>query len=293
MASVGEFGDVSTPVVVVNCKLGALGIMRTLGRHGVPVYGVDPDPRSPAMLSRYCRGRHLYGLDHQQPVEFLDRLLGIGRHLGRRSILIPTSDETAQFVVDHAVPLGEQFIFPTNCAEMIGKLVSKRGMYDLALEHDVPTPVTLFPESLDEVKALLHRITFPVMLKGVYGNRLQARGQDKMSIVHSAEELIDKYCAMEDPEAPNLMLQEYIPGNDDQIYIFNGYFDHQSRCLAGFTGHKIRQFPVHVGCASLGICRSNDEVAETTIRFMGAIGYRDGASNAKLAGSPISIPLTS
>jgi predicted ATP-grasp superfamily ATP-dependent carboligase len=73
---------------------------------------------------------------------------------------------------------------------------------------------------------------------------------------------------------PNLMLQEYIPGDDDQIYIFNGYFDRQSRCLAGFTGHKIRQFPVHVGCASLGVCRSNEAVAQTTIRFMQAIGYQ-------------------
>ena len=41
-----------------------------------------------------------------------------------------------------------------------------------------------------------------------------------------------------------------------------------------FTGHKIRQFPVHVGCASLGICRWNEDVARTTIRFMQAIGYQ-------------------
>ena len=57
-----------------------------------------------------------------------------------------------------------------------------------------------------------------------------------MVIVHSFEELIENYSAMEDPETPNLMLQEYIPGDDDQIYIFNGYFDRSSRCLAGFTG---------------------------------------------------------
>jgi len=96
----------------------------------------------------------------------------------------------------------------------------------------------------------------------------------KMAIVHSPEELIENYNAMEDPEMPNLMFQEYIPGDDDQIYIFNGYFDRRSRCLAGFTGHKIRQFPVHVGCASLGVCRWNEDVAQTTIRFMQAIGYQ-------------------
>jgi D-aspartate ligase len=274
MASAVEFKDVSTPVVVVNCKLGGLAIMRTLGRLGVPLYGVDADSRSPAMLSRYCRERFLYGFDQNRPAEFLDRLLEIGRRLGRRAILIPTSDETAQFVVDHAEPLGQQFIFPKNSPEMIGRLVSKKGMYAMALEHSIPTPVTLFPNKLEDVKAFLPDITFPVMLKGIYGNRLQARGQKKMVIVHSSEELIENYRAMEDPELPNLMLQEYIPGDDDQIYIFNGYFDRQSRCLAAFTGHKIRQFPVHVGCASLGVCSWNEDVAQTTIRFMQAIGYQ-------------------
>jgi predicted ATP-grasp superfamily ATP-dependent carboligase len=274
MANPVEFKDVSTPVVVVNCKLGALAIMRTLGRLGVPVYGVDADPRSPAMLSRYCRERFLYGLDENRPTDFLDRLLEVGRRLGRPAILIPTSDETAQFVVDHAEPLSRRFIFAKNSPEMIGRLVSKKGMYEMALEHGVPTPVTLFPESLEDVKTFLPRITFPVMLKGIYGNRLQTRTQKKMVIVHSPEELVENYSAMEDPEMPNLMLQEYIPGDDDQIYIFNGYFDRRSRCLAGFTGRKIRQFPVHVGCASLGVCRWNEDVAQTTIRFMQAIGYK-------------------
>jgi len=274
MARTIKFKDVSTPVVVVNCQLGALAIMRSLGPLGVPLYGVDPDPRAPALLSRYCRERFVFGLDPSRPAEFLDGLLQVGRRLGRPAILIPTSDETAEFVVDQAAALSRQFIFPTNSAEMIGRLVSKKGMYELALKHDIPTPVTLFPNSLADVEAFLPKIVFPVMLKGIYGNRLQTRSQKKMVIVHSSEELIENYKAMEDPELPNLMLQEYIPGDDDQIYIFNGYFDRRSRCLAGFTGHKIRQFPVHVGCASLGVCRWNEEVAKTTIRFMEAVGYQ-------------------
>ena len=226
------------------------------------------------MLSRYCRERFLFGFDENRPMDFLDQLLEVGRRLRRPAILIPTSDETAQFVVDQAEALGRQFIFPKNSPEMLGRLVSKKGMYEMALEHGVPTPVTLFPKSLEDVKVFLPKITFPVMLKGIYGHRLQARSQKKMVIVHSSEELIENYSAMEDPEMPNLMFQEYIPGDDDQIYIFNGYFDRRSRCLAGFTGHKIRQFPVHVGCASLGVCRWNEDVAQTTIRFMQAIGYQ-------------------
>ena len=70
------------------------------------------------------------------------------------------------------------------------------------------------------------------------------------------------------------MLQEYIPGGDDQVYIFNGYFDQHSNCLSPFTGRKIRQFPIHTGCASLGVCEKNDQVARMTTRFMKEIGYQ-------------------
>jgi predicted ATP-grasp superfamily ATP-dependent carboligase len=147
-------------------------------------------------------------------------------------------------------------------------------MFDLATAHGVPTPRTIFPRSLEDVLEYATRGPFPVMLKGIYGNRLQMRTRKKMAIIQTREELIEAYKTMEDPESPNLMLQEYIPGNDDQVYIFNGYFNRESACLFGLTGHKIRQFPIHVGCASLGVCRWVEDVATTTTRFMKAVGYR-------------------
>jgi predicted ATP-grasp superfamily ATP-dependent carboligase len=70
------------------------------------------------------------------------------------------------------------------------------------------------------------------------------------------------------------MLQEYIPGGDDSVWMFNGYFDDRSECLIEFTGKKIRQNPVYTGMTSLGICLRNETVAETTKKFMKAIGYR-------------------
>jgi len=70
------------------------------------------------------------------------------------------------------------------------------------------------------------------------------------------------------------MIQELIPGDDDQVFIFNGYFDKESRCVAAFTGRKIRQYPVHVGCASMGECCDVPEVAQITVDFMKKIGYQ-------------------
>jgi predicted ATP-grasp superfamily ATP-dependent carboligase len=147
-------------------------------------------------------------------------------------------------------------------------------MYGLARKFEVPTAETFFPKNIDDVVAYAGDVTLPVMLKGIHGNRLQLRTGKKMVIVHSKKELIENYKLLEDPHLPNLMIQEYIPGGDDQIYIFNGYFNEQSDCLAAFTGHKIRQYPIHVGCASLGICTWNQEVADITVSFMKSVGYK-------------------
>ena len=266
--------NITTPVVVVNCKLGALAIMRSLGEQGISVYGVDADPQAPGLCSRYCKKSFLHSLDERHPELFVEQLVKVGEEIGRVAVLIPTSDETAVFVTEYAKPLSRWFIFPNNQPAMLRELISKKGMYELVSRHGVPTPFTLFPESVEDVQSALPKVKFPLMLKGIYGNRLQARNKKKMVTVHSPEELIEQYKEMEEPGFPNLMLQEYIPGGDDQIFMFNGYFNRDSDCPIGLTGYKIRQFPVHVGCTSLGECRQNETVAKLTQQFMKAIGYR-------------------
>jgi D-aspartate ligase len=104
--------------------------------------------------------------------------------------------------------------------------------------------------------------------------RLRARTGHKMVIVHEPAELERLYGLMEDPAEPNLILQEYIPGGDDDIWMFNGYFDEDSECVVGFTGRKLRQTPIHTGATSLGICLPNPAVHETTVRWMKRLGYR-------------------
>ena len=266
--------DTKTPVLVLNCKIGALAIMRSLGSLGIPVYGIDAEPKAPGLLSRYCRGKYVRPYDESRSGGYLQYLLDLAKRLGKGTILIPTSDELSLFVADHAEALGEYFVFPKNTPDLVRELVSKEGMYHLAGKHRVPSPFTMFPESLDDVLGYAGSAKLPIMLKGIHGNRLEERTGKKMVLVRTREELIANYQTLEDPERPNLMLQEYIPGGDDQIYIFNGYFDGDSECLAAFTGHKIRQAPIHVGCASLGVCRWNQEVADMTTGFMRAIGYK-------------------
>jgi len=147
-------------------------------------------------------------------------------------------------------------------------------VFHLASRLGIPTPAAVFPQSLDDVREFVRRAVFPVVLKGIDGTRLQARAGRKMVIVQSERDLVEQYAKLEDPESPNLMLQEYIPGGDDTIWMFNGYFDRASHCVAAFTGKKLRQNPVHTGATSLGICQCNETVEAMTMALMRAVGYR-------------------
>jgi len=79
---------------------------------------------------------------------------------------------------------------------------------------------------------------------------------------------------METRDAPNLMLQQYIPGGPENVWMFNGYFDEHSRCRFGMTGRKLRQYPAYTGVTSLGICVSNETVRHQTLDLMRAVCYR-------------------
>lgn len=263
-----------TPVVILNCKIGGLAILRSLGRLGVPIYGIDDDPGSPVMRSRYFKKKLYKRFDENEQEDYLHFVVELGKTIGKKSLLIPTSDELAVFVAENSGELRNYFLFPDFDGQLAKDLISKKEMFAIATRQNIPTPSTLFPRHADEVVEFADRIDFPVMLKGIHGNRLFARTGYKMALAHNRKELLKKYEELEDPQSPNLMLQEHIPGGDDQVYIFNGYFNHNSECLSAFTGHKIRQAPIHFGCASLGICKWNSEVSDITTKFMKDIGYR-------------------
>ena len=266
--------DTSTPVVVLRSDShGGLNIIRSLGRLGVPVYNVDPNPLAPAYFSRYCHGKFLWDIEHRPAQESAEYLLQVREKIGKPCILIPTTDRTARLVTAQAHVLRKGFIFPKQSAELTDTLSSKMGMYQLARRHNIPTPEAVFPKSREDVLSFLDRARFPIMLKGIDGQRLWDKTGKKMFIVRSKDELLARYDAAEDLENPNLMLQEYIPGGDDSVWMFNGYFNESSECLVAFTGRKIRQSPVYTGSTSLGICLHSETVKNLTVEFMRALGY--------------------
>jgi predicted ATP-grasp superfamily ATP-dependent carboligase len=235
---------------------------------------VQVNAAAQAGASRYCRRTFRFPYETQALDRLAPYLLELRAEFDCNPVLIATSDETAILIADHYEELSASYLIAQNGGAIVATLADKMTMFGLAREHGVPTPGTMLPRNPAEALRYAETAKYPVMLKGAMGNKLFERTGKKMVVVNDAKELMQWYGELEDPREPNLMIQELIPGGDDEVYIFNGYFDSSSRCLAAFTGRKIRQYPVHVGCASLGESTWIPEVAEITISFMQKIGYK-------------------
>ena len=268
------FPRVTIPVVVLGSHTrAALGIIRSLGRIGVPGYTIGSELSVPSSASRYCL--RSWRCDTQYFTEACSsELLDIGSEIGQKSILIPTTDQGAIFVAEHAGDLEEWFLIPTTNADLTRSLCSKMQLYNIAKKHRVPTPNAVFPKCKEDVWNFLESTSFPVMVKAIYSWLPLRRRVRNLAIANTREELIERYDAMEESEEPNVMLQEYIPGNDSTVWMFNGYFNEKSECLLGLTGRKIRTWPIHRGVTTLGICTKNEAVEKTSEELMKALGYK-------------------
>src|ERR1700730_8094643 len=268
--------DASTPIVVFGLSRGALhhgalGVARSAGRMRIPVYRVCRERWAPASLSPYSRGwvSIPWGSSDEQ---ILEALRTLGRKVGR-AILIPIDDAGSVFVDTHAAALEADFLFPRQPPGLAQELSSKREMYELCQKHQVPTPASQFPRSEADVLELADQASFPTVVKCINAGDTPP-ASPRVAIAKDREELLHAYRLMESPRGSNVMLQEYIPGTPESVWMFNGYFDDRSDCRVGFTGKKIRQSPPYTGATTLGVCEANPTVQEDTVRLMKAVGYR-------------------
>jgi D-aspartate ligase len=267
-------GTSGPPVVVLGPPryVSPLGVMRSLRGLGARVFCLRSQQPSIAAASRWCAGQLAVGCDGRPAgmshAAIVDQLLTAGTGLGGTPILLAASDEWALFMAEHATELRERFVFPNVPLGLVRSLTSKASLHEVARRLGLATPAVLTPTRLADVGPMADQLGYPVLLKPV----VSLPGQEGVALVSRSDELQERFVAV--GGLGNALLQEYIPGDDSDIWMFNGYFDANSRCLAGFTARKLRQHPPGMGVCALGVCEPNDEISELSRRLLSVVGYR-------------------
>jgi predicted ATP-grasp superfamily ATP-dependent carboligase len=254
---------------------GGLGIARSLGRLGVPIYTVYRDVGTAAAASRYVTGRFHLRAGRLEPQQILGTLRQISDRVGDTPVLLPIDDLAAGFVDRFADELRLGFRFPAQIAGLATALSNKRQLDEMCRMSGTPAPELRVPSSEADFDRMAAELGFPVVIKSMDPALLRSRPRaSSVAIAHDLEEARCLYRRMEVPESPNLMLQEYIPGGSTSVWMFNGYFDGEAVCRFGITAQKLRQAPPDTGATTLGICRPNAAVRSHAVGFLQSIGYR-------------------
>jgi predicted ATP-grasp superfamily ATP-dependent carboligase len=229
---------------------------------------------NPAVSSRYWADTLRWDFLALPEVESVRFLREIGATLmkkhGARPILLTSSDWFAVFIDRHSEALAEYFQFPESAPSVATKLLNKWDMHTLATDLEIPTPATTRPTSGAEMADFARETGFPLVLKPADS---YLPDPPRKSIIRSRAEL-DRAARREmSRDSWNFVLQEYIPGGVDTVWMCNGYFGVRAGHGVVFTGKKLRQVSA-TGVASLAVCAANDTVASQTYKFMTEVGYR-------------------
>jgi D-aspartate ligase len=271
--------DWSTPAVVLKFDQnmlhhGSLGVIRSLGRLGVPVYGVHERPWAPAASSRYLSGRFFWEPDPDDPQRNLSGLLDLASRIGRRAVLYATDDAGAIFLAEHGEALRQAFLFPRPPADLPRRLAGKYSMFQLCRDLGVPTPQAMLAWSPGEAATFAGQAGFPLIAKlttpwrGATGQQLRST-----TIIRTPGELRE-VCDRAGQADAGLMLQEYIPPAPGQDWFFHGYVGPDGRCEPVFTGVKDRSYPAHAGLTTLGRSVPNSRLRVQVTALAAQLGYR-------------------
>ena len=257
--------DTTTPAVVLKfdpnvMHHGGLGVIRSLGRAGVPVYGVHEGPWAPAANSRYLAGRCFWQPNPADVERVVAGLLRLAERIGRPSVLITTDDAGAIFLAEHGRDLRDWFLFPRPPENLPRKLAGKYSLYQVCLELGVPCPRASLPESLGDARAFAAEVGYPLIAK-LTTPWTAGGGLHSTSVVAGQQELDRVYRLCEQSQA-GLMLQEFIPGGQGHDWFFHGYCDANSVCQPAFTGVKERSYPAAAGLTSLGHSVANEKLRD-------------------------------
>lgn len=256
--------------IVAGAGLNGLGVVRALGAGGVRVAVIDSAP-GPAVHSGHTARTRIVR-PHRGTPDFLRAVAALAAELGGRPALFLTQEATVFAATAHRELLaGIRLVLPDPSTANL--LLSKERTHARAEEVGYPVPHSVVVAGQHEV-ALAAALTYPVVLKPVAKSEEWERRNKKGYRFTHAHDLARTYAEV-GRGGPPVIVQEWIEGDDSDVYFTLSYRDAAGRRLGSFTGRKLRQWPPAVG--GTASCAPADSVVaaeldELTERFLTAVG---------------------
>jgi predicted ATP-grasp superfamily ATP-dependent carboligase len=256
--------------LVLGGSHGALAVVRSLGRHGIPVWFASDDNVLPR-LSRFTRK----GLSWPGPnaAGAADFLLDLGRRHGLLGwVLIPCADEEARLISQNHAALSRMYRLRTPSWETMRWTYDKHRMNERATALGIDLPRSFSAAARDDL--INADLRFPVILKPAvkhHGNAFTLakawRADDRATLLAR----YDDAAALVGAEA--VVVQELIPGRGAAQFSYAALWD-RGRPVASLTARRSRQYPIDFGYTSTFVeTVARADVERAACYFLESLGY--------------------
>lgn len=249
----------------------ALGVARSLGRRGIPVWIINQGGHLVASASRFVRRRLPWpaGPDSGK----LDYLLALSTiHHLNGWMLIPTDDYTVGLVSGNRELLASKYHVTVPAWDKLRWACDKRLLHQLAEKLQIHQPWTVCPSNREALAKI--ECPFPVILKPAVRLQPSSLAIPKAWLVEDRKSLLTRYdeaSALLSPE--NLIIQEIVPGGGESQFSYAALC--KDGCsLASVVARRTRQFPRDFGQLSTYVETVDaPEVIEPAERLLDAIRF--------------------
>lgn len=242
-----------------------LTAIRCMGRKGVQVSASAANKHSIGFYSKYCSQSFLYPPPEHDKM-FINSLYQMVKK-AKCDVLIPGHDDTTQLISQHMEMFEDIINIPIPNTEVLIKAFDKYQTMRSAEKIGIPTPETYHVEDEKELKKLSKEVSYPLVVKP----NLQRKGYGAYGVtyVNSFEELTQAVSDAKN-EFGDYLIQDFIPGGNEQMRMVNALFDENSNPVAVFTAKKHRTHPMAGGSTTFGESTWDPKLAELGIKLLKA-----------------------
>ena len=212
---------------------------------------------------------------------FLDTLLSVyekNKDKYKKFILLSCAEWYTDLIVNNRETLSKYFILPFMDKDLKNKLEDKESFYAMCEEYglDYPGTYIITKENVNDINI---PFDFPVALKPASSteySKVSFEGKEKSYKIYSKEKL-EKVAndIFNSGYNHHIIVQDFIPGNDDTMWVLNCYSDHNGKVKMMCLGQCILEehTPYGVGNYKAIISDSNNEIYEKIKSFLEQINY--------------------
>ncbi|MGH7681980.1 MAG: hypothetical protein ACRENN_08345, partial [Candidatus Eiseniibacteriota bacterium] len=151
-----------TPAVVVGMCSHGLAISRSLGRRGIPVFGLESNPRLPAIRTRFAKVSP--ATDVNGPALIAD-LIEFRRRFREDPVLYLTNDNMVRTVAGAAEELQKHYKLHWPEPGLVRRLLDKQHIESVARASGLNYPRSILISGVEDIDRVRGDLRFPMAFK--------------------------------------------------------------------------------------------------------------------------------